>query len=118
MPDYGTRMKSRLRADLVPAMKAGRKGEAALIRELIAVLDNAEAAPAGVERASLVRHEFGSGSAEVERLTLSESDVHNLLLMEIRKREQAAAEFDRVGKAEGAEALRAEVLLARRYIES
>ncbi|MEZ2128074.1 MULTISPECIES: hypothetical protein [unclassified Sinorhizobium] len=110
-------MKYRLRADLRAAMKAGRKREAALIRELIAAIDNAEAAPGRAERASLVRHDFSSGSAEVERLFLSKDQVRDLLLREIEKREQAAAEFGRLGEAEGADALRTEVLLSRRYIE-
>mgnify|MGYP001358301556 CR=1 FL=1 len=115
--DGGKQMKSRLRADLGAAMKLGRKREAALIRELIAAIDNAEAAPERAERASLVRHDFRSGSAEVERLFLSKEQVRDLLLTEIEKREQAAAEFGRLGQAEGADALRAEVLMAKRYLE-
>jgi uncharacterized protein len=115
--DGGAQMKSRLRADLGAAMKAGRKHEVALIRELIAAIDNAEAAPGRTERVSLVRHDFHSGSAEVARLVLSKEQVRNLLLTEIEKREQAAAEFGRVGEAEGADALRTEALLAKRYVE-
>jgi uncharacterized protein len=115
--DGGTHMKTRLRADLGAAMKLGRKREAALLRELIAAIDNAEAAPARTERASLVRHDFGSGSAEVERLFLSKEQVREVLLGEIEKREQAAAEFGRLGEAERADALGMEVLAARRYVE-
>lgn len=98
-------------------MKRGRKHEAALIRELIAAIDNAEAVPGRPERMSLVRHDFRSGSAEGERLFLSRDEVRDLLLGEIRKREQAAAEFGRLGRTEDADALRAEILLARRYVE-
>ena len=115
--DGGAQMKSRLRADLGAAMKGGRKREAALIRELIAAIDNAEAAPARAERVSLVRHDFRSGSAEVERLVLNRDQVRNLLLGEIAEREQAATEFGRLGESERADALRAGVLLAKRYIE-
>lgn len=115
--DGGTRMKSRLRADLGAAMKLGRKREASLIRELIAALDNAEATPGRTERASLVRHNFRSGSAEIERLFLSNDQVRDLLLKEIEKREQAAAEFDRLGEAERAGALRTEVMMTKRYVE-
>jgi uncharacterized protein YqeY len=110
-------MKSRLRSDLGAAMKLGRRHEAALIRELIAAIDNAEAAPARAERASEVRHDFRSGSAEVERLLLSEDQVRDILLREIEKREQAAAEFGRLGEQERADALRTEGLTARRYVE-
>jgi uncharacterized protein len=66
---------------------------------------------------SLVRHEFRSGSAEVERLVLSSDQVRDLLLTEIQKREQAAAELDRLGQVERADGLRTEALMAKRYIE-
>jgi uncharacterized protein YqeY len=109
-------MKSRLRADLGAAMKAGRKGDAALLRELIAAIDNAEAVPSRSEQASLVRHDFFKGSAEAEKLFLSEDEVHSLLLKEIEKREQAAAEFGRLGETQRADALRAEIWLAKQYV--
>ncbi|WP_129792153.1 hypothetical protein [Sphingosinicella sp. CPCC 101087] len=98
-------------------MKLGRKGEAALLRELIGAIDNEEAAPRRAEQASLVRHNFRSGSAEVERRVLGKDQVRGLLLSEAEKREQAAAEFTRLGKAEAADALRTEAQLARRYLE-
>jgi uncharacterized protein YqeY len=115
--DAAAQMKSRLRADLVPAMKAGRKHEAALVRQLIAVLDNAEAAPDRNARASVVQHEFGSGSAEVDRLMLNKDQVRELLLAEIENREQAALQFERLSRTEAAHALRAEIVLTRRYID-
>jgi len=115
--DGGTQMKSRLRVDLGVTMKLGRKHEAALIRELIAAIDNAEAAPGRMERMSLVRHDFRSGSAEVERLLLSKAEVRNLLLREIESRALAVAEFDRLGQTEGAKLLRTEVLLVKRYVD-
>jgi uncharacterized protein YqeY len=115
--DGGQQMKSRLRADLRAAMKAGKKSEAGLIRELIAAIDNAEAAPGRMEPASLVRHDFRSGSAEVERLVLSKDQVRTLLLGEIEKREQAAAELGRLGETQGADGLHTESLLAKRYVE-
>ncbi|NNU35966.1 hypothetical protein G9X64_05610 [Rhizobium sophorae] len=110
-------MKSRLRADLGRAMKLGKKREVALLRELIAAIDNAEAAPGRTERTALVRHDFRSGSAEIERLVLAKEQVRDLLLREIEAREQASAEFGRLGEAERADALRAVALLAKRYVE-
>lgn len=117
LEDGGTRMKSRLRSDLRTAMKSRRKGEATLIRELVAALDNAEAVPGSAELTSLVRHEFRSGSAEVERLVLNDDHVRDLLLMEIQKREQAAAEMERLGEVKRAHTLRTEALMAKRYVE-
>lgn len=110
------RMKTRLRTDLVAAMKQGRKTEATILRELIAALDNAEAAPVRDECLSLVRHDFFSGTAETAKLVLSSEQVHAVLLAEIATREQAAAEYARLGK--GADSLLAEVAVARRYLET
>jgi uncharacterized protein YqeY len=111
-----TTMKSRLRADLMVAMKDGARSEAKLLRGLIAALDNAEAAPARVESASLVRHAFAAGTAEVPRLTLDAERVEAILMREIEEREAAAAEYARLGQVERAAVLRAEAEIARRYV--
>lgn len=110
-------MRSRLRADLLAAMRSGRKSEVALIRELVAAIDNAEAPLVHARPASAVRHEFGSGSAEVERLVLSRAEVHALLLKEIEDRERVATELERAGEVERANVLRDAALVARRYID-
>jgi uncharacterized protein YqeY len=115
--DAAAHMRSRLRSDLLTAMRSRRKLEVALIRELVAAIDNAEAPPVHAGPATEARHEFRSGSAEVERLVLSRAEVHALLLKEIEKRERAAAEFERLGEAERADALRAEAVVAKRYVD-
>lgn len=107
-------MKTRLRTDLVAAMKLGSKGDATILRELIAALDNAEAAPVRRDEPSYVQHDFFSGAAETERLLLSRQEVHDILLKEIETREQAAIEYARLGRS--ADALLAEVAVARRYL--
>lgn len=114
--DAAVRMKARLRADLVAAMKAGRKAEAGLLRQLVAAIDNAEAAPVSEEQASLVRHAFGGGSAEAERRVLGDEEVRAVIAKEIAEREAAIAELDGVGQAELAERLAGEVALAGRYL--
>jgi uncharacterized protein len=115
--DAATPMKSRLRADLLSAMRAGRKHEVALIRELVAAIDNAEAPSGHAGHAAAVRHEFGHGSAEVERLVLSRAEIHALLVKEIENRERAATEFEGVGETERAKALRTAAVVAKRYVE-
>lgn len=115
--DGATRMKARLRSDLRTAMKARRTAEAALLRQLVAALDAAEALPISVEPASPLRHDFRSGSAEVERLALSSDQVRDVLVAEIQERERAAAEWERLGQAERADALRTEAVMAKRYLE-
>ena len=74
-------------------------------------------APAADPRAKAMdHHHFHSGSAEVERRILTLSRVREALLSEVEERERAAAEVERVQQTERAQALRAEALLARRYL--
>jgi uncharacterized protein len=115
--DAGNEMKVRLRADLRAAMKERRAAEAKLIRALLAAIDNAEALPARAGPVSLDRHDFRSGSAEVQRRLLDGARVTEILAVEIRERERAIAELESLGVKERAEALRAEILLARRYLK-
>lgn len=109
-------MKRRLRADLRLAMKEGRPEEAGVLRSLVAALDNAEAPP---RTPTLMTHsllDFTSGSAEVQRLHLDERRVSEVLQGEVRERERAAAEFERLGRIDRAQSLRAEARVALRYV--
>ena len=115
--DAAQAMKTRMRDDLRAAMKAGRAQEAKLVRALIAAIDNAEAPLLAAGASASDLHRFDEGSAEVGRLSLNREQVHAVLLAEIRDRERAAAEMDRLARPDHAEALRAQVLLARRYID-
>lgn len=114
--DAAATMKDRLRADLRAAMKDRRPSEAKVIRSLVSAIDNAEAPPTQKEETGSTLHRLRSGSAEVERLRLDSAQVRQVLLVEIRERELAAAELERLGKTDRAAALCAEVLIAKRYI--
>ena len=109
-------MKSRLRTDLLEAMKAGRADEVKVMRAAIAAIDNAEAPPLPGLRPASDQHRFSDGSAEIDRSTLSHDMVRSLLLAEQKEREQAAAEMVRWGKPDRAEVLRAEMLIIGRYL--
>lgn len=111
----GQEMKTRLRADLRAAMKAGLPGEAKLIRVLVAAIDNAEAPPLAVRPAS-DQTRFVDGSAEITRLSLDHDKVRSILLAEQREREHAATEMTRLGRPEDAETLGREAVLIRRYL--
>jgi uncharacterized protein len=115
--DAGRDMKARLRADLRTAMKERRTIEAKVIRALIAAIDNAEAPPAHEGQAALTHHHFRSGSAEIERLLLSGTHVRGVIMADIHERERAAAEMERLGIMDRAEALRAEAVIAKRYVD-
>ncbi len=112
----GEAIKAQLRRDLRAAMKRGDKGETALLRELIAALDNAEAAPLRQERPSVDRHDFREGSAEGERRVLTKEDVRALILAEVYVRVEAAAEYARLGAKAHSIALYAEIRILRRYV--
>jgi uncharacterized protein YqeY len=113
----GEAMKAQLRRDLRAAMKRRDNGEMALLRELGAALDNAEAAPLRAERPSVDRHAFSDGSAEGERRVLTRGDVHALMLGEVNARVEAAAAFARLGAEARSTALYAEIRILHRYIE-
>lgn len=110
-------MKARLRGDLRKAMKERRGQESQLIRALIAALDNAEAPPVTTSQIQSEQHRFENGTAETERLILGQAQVRDVFLAEIKMRELAAAEFERLGKADHADARRAETLIAKRYVD-
>lgn len=110
-------MKAQLRRDLRTAMKRGDKAEVTVLRDLVAALDNAEAAPLREERPSIDRHAFSDGSAEGERRVLTWRDVHALMLGEMNARVEAAAEFARLGAEARSIALHAEIGILRRYVQ-
>ena len=110
-------MKARLRADLRKAMKDRCNIETKVIRVLVAAIDNAEAPSVEAGDTASVHHDFLSGLAEVERPLLSRSRVRHILSTEVEERERAAAELERLEEMDRAEALRAEALIAKRYIE-
>jgi len=114
--DAAREMKERLRSDLRAALRQRRADEARLLRTLVAAIDNAEAPPleAGV---SVDRHRFAARSAEIRRMVLSPEQVREVLIREVEERERAAAEMERLGRPDHAGVLRAEVMLAKRYLD-
>jgi uncharacterized protein len=115
--DAGGAMKARLRADLSAAMKSKNSFEAKVIRALVAAIDNAEAPPISAERTAPTDPHVPGRSSEIERLLLSRSDVRDILLAELHESERAAAELERLKITDRAEALRAETLLVKRYLD-
>jgi hypothetical protein len=98
-------------------MRARASGEVALLRVLIAAIDNAQSVPLGEGHQRYVELKFRDGSAEVPRLDLSEEDLGALLTREAAARDAAALEFDRLNQAERAQVMRDEAALIRRYLE-
>lgn len=107
--DHAGAMKARMRSDMVEAIKAKRPEDTAILRILLAAIDNAEAPP--LESAVPPR------SGEVARLALTGREVEAILLEEAAGCEQAAAKLALLGQRERADILRRQAVLARRYIE-
>jgi uncharacterized protein len=113
-------MKQRMRADLTEALRSRRSGDAALLRCLLAAIDNAEAPPlpsGSTGPDSMAPDSMTPGGAEIARLVLSQAELREILLTEIRERESAASQLAELGQAGRADALRAEARLAAHYID-
>lgn len=109
MPKDGTReMKARMRADLVDAIKGRRAEEIAVLRSLLAAIDNAEAPPVGSRPTT-------DGRSEIGRLVLTVAELQAVLIEEIRMRERAAAELFSLGHGQRAEALLGQAAIGKRY---
>jgi hypothetical protein len=104
-------LKERLRADLKAALQARAADEVRVLRTLIAALDNAEAVPTEGYRPRALA---GAGG-EVARRELDGRAVEALLAEEAESRLAAAADYERLGRADEAAGLRDEAALITRY---
>jgi uncharacterized protein len=106
--DAAEAMRQRLQADLRLAMKGRVALDLAVLRMLIAALDNAGSVPLSAES--------GPRQNEVERRRLSRNDVEAILRREHEARQAAAKEFARLGLSmESMQAAR-EMAVVGRYL--
>lgn len=105
-------LKKRLRADLKAAMRERKPGEVAVIRTLIAAIDNAEAMPIEDFQERLrMRESIG----EVVRRDLDSAALDGVLTAEEQSRLAAAEDYARNGRPEDAARLRSEADLIAHY---
>ena len=104
-------LKAQMRGDLTGALKARQVDEISVLRALLAAIDNAEAPDIRSETARI-----HGASAEIERLLLTEAELEEVLLADLRERESAADELARVGQQERADALLRQAAIVRRYL--
>ena len=105
-------LKDRLRADLKAAMRERKATEVALLRTLIAAIDNAEAVPIA-ELDAQIRLRVPIG--EMARRDLDPSTLDAVLEAEAKSRLVAAEDYERNGRGDDAARLRAEAGLIARY---
>ena len=111
-------LRDRLRTALPAAMKAGDRAAVSALRATLAAIDNAEAvAPADGGRGLAIEEApVGAGATEVARRVLTEDDVARIVRAEADEREQAAADYRALGRAEHAQRLEAEAATLRGHL--
>jgi uncharacterized protein len=105
------RWKARLRERIRAAMKAREASVLSMWREVLALVENAEAVPVASSAmgvtgdAPFAGSIAGLGAAEATRRVLSSDEVRSLLVADVAERRSAAGEFDRVGQGAAADVL-------------
>ena len=95
----------------------------AALRSALAAIANAEAVTPPAEVAQPTSHPTvagsfsGLGAAETERRMLSEAQVEGIVRTEVVERLSAAVSYERVGRGDRAERLRAESEVLSRYLD-
>jgi len=109
-------VRDRLRGALRVAMKARDPIAVAALRSAVAAIDNAEAVDAprpDPGQPALI----GLGAAEVERRRLTVAQMEDIVRAEAADRQVAASDYDRAGRPDQAERLRAEAGVLARVID-
>jgi hypothetical protein len=108
-------MKARMRDDLLEALKAKRTDEVAVLRCLLAAIDNAEA-PAIASVSPAEPTSRSGASAEIERLLLTQTELGEVVRREREDRERAAGELASLGQRNRADALLRQAVFVGRYL--
>ena len=108
-------LRAKLGAALRDALRARDSRAINALRSLMSAIANAEAVDDISER--IVSPRIGVGSGDVPRRQLSAHDVIAIAEHEIAERLLAAAEYDRLGRADQAAALRDQAAVLRRFLE-
>jgi uncharacterized protein YqeY len=116
-------MRANLRNDLSAALKTRDRVAISALRSALAAIDNAEAVPVEYPASSATGNEHvagaaaGLGPAEAERRHLTEADLWSIVENEVRERLAAAEEYERFGRTDPAERLRAEAGVLSPYLK-
>ena len=112
------RLRQRLKERLNVAMTARDSIAVAAFRSAIGAIDNAEAvdAPAPARGPADIR--LGVGAAEAARRELSAQDLVGVIEAEVRDCTAAAAEYQRLDRAEQASRLKAEAAALQTFLET
>jgi uncharacterized protein YqeY len=115
-------LRDRLRGALPRAMRMRDAVAVAALRSALSALDNAEAVdpvrapPPSPGHADLAGTVAGLGAAEVERRSLTESQMEEIVRGEVAERHAVACDYEHAGRPEHAERLRAEAKVLGAYL--
>ncbi|HEX3423135.1 MAG TPA: hypothetical protein VHS33_07015 [Sphingomicrobium sp.] len=109
-------LRSRLQSDLRDAMRNQARNEIAVLRTLLAEIDNAQAVPVGDLHERYSVRNFGDGSAEVPRRSITYAQLQERFCGDHDERLAAAAQLETIGQVGEAKRLRNEAQIVKRYI--
>jgi len=113
-------VRSRLRSNLSVAIKARDGVAMAALRDALSVIENAEAvevlAAPHVTGSQYVAGAASGQAAEVQRRELTGADERELVQSQVDQRTIAAQEYEKLGRQDAADRLRAEADVLRSYL--
>ncbi|MEV2219627.1 hypothetical protein AB0E01_07085 [Nocardia vinacea] len=107
--DKSVPLRERFRTALSAAMKTRDRTAMSGLRCALGAIDSAEAIDTvDIEAGAIEGSAVGLGAAEADRRDLTEADIEQIVRAEIADRQQAAAEYDTLGRSDRGDLLRAE----------
>ena len=99
--DSSVPLRARLRTALSAAMKTRDRSAISGLRSALGAIHNAEAIDTvDIKTGAIESSAVGLGAAEARRRDLPEADIEQIVRTEIADRQQAAAEYDTLGRAD------------------
>ncbi|WP_212755353.1 GatB/YqeY domain-containing protein [Flexivirga aerilata] len=87
-------VRTRLRTDLLQAMRDRDADRARTLRGALSAIDNAEAVPTEAKAGAIKQASVGAGTTEAARRELTADDIRAVLQDEISERRSAATEYE------------------------
>lgn len=109
-------IRSRVQESLKQAMLDRDRAKVSTLRTVISAIDNASAVPASVDGLAIEASPIGAGASDVERRSLTESEIAEILESEALERDQAAAVYQTAGETDRAVMLLDEATLIRSFL--
>lgn len=110
-------VRDELQDALIRAMKERDGVAVRVLRSVIAAIGNAEAVTLTPGELSGLGPAHGVGATDVPRRTLTEDEITDIIRDEVRERQIAAADYERLGHRERARALQNETVVLAELLQ-